>query len=225
MTAEPETITYNTESTPGCGTRRNRNASTSPACYPRDLRRLADAHTTARSFDEVVLPHLDAARRLARRLLRNDADAEDAVQEASLRALRYFRTFAGGDGRAWFLRIVRNACSASRDHRVDALTDEFNEEHHVEVGGPADPEVLLLRIDDATVITRAMGTLPPRVRRLLELRELQGLSYRELAYAMAMPMGTVMSSLSRARQALRAALRCELRQSSTADNRAAGQPE
>ena len=77
------------------------------------------------SFDEVVLPHLDAAYRLARWRMRNEHDAEDVVQEASLRALRYFRTFTGGNGRAWFLRIVRNTCSGWRGRRFEAPTDPF----------------------------------------------------------------------------------------------------
>ena len=79
------------------------------------------------SFDDVVLPHLDAAYRLARWLMRNEHDAEDVVQEASLRAFRYFRTFTGGNGRAWFLRIVRNTCSGWRGRRFEALTDPFDE--------------------------------------------------------------------------------------------------
>ena len=79
------------------------------------------------SFDDVVLPHLNAGRRLARWLMRNEHDAEDAVQEASLRAFRYFRTFVGGDGRAWFLRIVRNICLDWRTQRTAALTDPFDD--------------------------------------------------------------------------------------------------
>jgi RNA polymerase sigma-70 factor (ECF subfamily) len=163
------------------------------------------------SFDEVVLPHLDAAYRLARWLMRNEHDAEDAVQEASLRAFRYFRTFAGGNGRAWFLRIVRNTCSGWRHQRFDALTDPFDEEQHHSARPAADPETLLLQTDDVTLIERAMSHLPDRVRELLVLRELEGLSYRELADVMDMPMGTVMSGLSRARHALRGALDCELK--------------
>src|SRR6185503_11007925 len=96
------------------------------------------------SFDEVVLPHLDAAYRLARWLMRNEHDAEDAVQEASLRAFRYFRTFAGGNGRAWFLRIVRNTCCGWRGRRVQALTDLFDEEQHSSARPASDPETLLL---------------------------------------------------------------------------------
>lgn len=162
------------------------------------------------SFDEVVLPHLDAGYRLARWLMRNEHDAEDVVQDASLRAFRYFRTFTGGDGRAWFLRIVRNTCSGWRGHRVDALTDPFDEEQHGSVGPAADPETLLLQTDDATLIARAMGHLPDRLHELLALRELEGLSYRELADVMGIPIGTVMSRLSRARAALRGALHSEL---------------
>ena len=87
----------------------------------------ATAPVLGESFDDVVLPHLDAAYRLARWLMRNEHDAEDVVQEASLRAFRYFRTFTGGNGRAWFLRIVRNTCSGWRGRRFEALTDPFDE--------------------------------------------------------------------------------------------------
>ncbi len=177
------------------------------------LLRSAAAPATGESFDEVVLPHLDAAYRLARWRMRNEHDAEDVVQEASLRAFRYFRTFTGGDGRAWFLRIVRNTCSGWRDHRFEALTDPFDEEQHRSPRPGTDPETLLLRTDDATLIARGMRNLPDRFHQLLVLRELEGLSYRELADVMGMPMGTVMSSLSRAREALRGALDNELTQS------------
>jgi len=163
------------------------------------------------SFDDVVLPHLEAGRRVARWLMRNEHDAEDAVQEASLRAFRYFRTFVGGDGRAWFLRIVRNICLDWRARRTAALTDPFDDEKPHPVDHPAvDPEALLLRTDDATLIARAMRSLPDRFHHLLVLRELEGLSYRELADVTGIPMGTVMSRLSRAREALRGAVHNEL---------------
>jgi len=164
------------------------------------------------TFDEVVLPHLAAAYRLARWLVRDEHDAEDVVQEASLRALRYFRTFSGGNGRAWFLRIVRNTCSGWRGHHLHSLADPFDEEQHSDSRPASDPERLLLQTDDVTLIERAMGTLPKRFRDVLVLRELEGLSYRELADGMGMPIGTVMSSLSRARRALRGALENELKQ-------------
>ena len=178
-------------------------------------RRLPTIHAAGASFDEVVLPHLDVAYRLARWLMRNEQDAEDVVQEASLRAFRYFRTFAGGDGRAWFLRIVRNTCFGRRAHRFEALTDPFDEEQHRSARPAFDPETLLLRTDDATLIARAMSTLPEGFHQLLMLRELEGLSYRELADVMGIPMGTVMSRLSRARGALRAAVDSELKPSRT----------
>jgi RNA polymerase sigma-70 factor (ECF subfamily) len=168
------------------------------------------------SFDEVVLPHLDAAYRLARWLMGNEHDAEDVVQEASLRALRYFRTFTGGNGRAWFLRIVRNTCAGWRGHRFETLTDPFDEEQHRSARPTSDPETLLLQTDDATLIARAMRNLPDRFHQLLVLRELEGLSYRELADVTGIPIGTVMSRLSRAREALRDALDSELKPSRVA---------
>src|SRR6187549_3101943 len=110
--------------------------------------RSTTAPATGASFDEVVLPHLDAAYRLARWLMRNDHDAEDVVQEAALRAFRYFRTFTGGNGRAWFLRIVRNTCHGWHAHPVQALTDPFDEEQHTSSQPAFDPETLLLHTDD-----------------------------------------------------------------------------
>jgi len=158
------------------------------------------------SFDDVVLPHLDAAYRLARWLTRNDHDAEDVVQEASMRAFRHFRTFAGGNGRAWFLRIVRNTWYGWQRQDVRAITDLFDEECHSATHTANDPETILLQTDTASAIERAMDGLPDRSRELLVLREFEGLSYRELSDAIGIPMGTVMSGLSRARHAFRGAL-------------------
>ena len=172
----------------------------------------ATANADRESFDSVVLPHLDAAFRLARWLVRNEHDAEDVVQEASLRALRYFRTFSGGNGRSWFLSIVRNTCLNWGSRNVNAPTEPFDEERHSRARSVSDPEALLLQADDVRLITRAMRSLPDRSRALLVLREMEGLSYRELADVMSMPVGTVMSGLSRARQAFRGALHDELNQ-------------
>ena len=163
--------------------------------------------TGGASFDDVVLPHLDAAKRLARWLLRNDHDAEDAVQDGLLRALIYFRTFSGGNGRAWFLRIVRNTCYVRRGRHEPAVLDAFEEERHTSSQAQPDPEMLLLRADDAARIGRAIAALPERAREILVLRELEGLSYQELADVLNIPAGTVMSALSRARRALREMLR------------------
>jgi RNA polymerase sigma-70 factor, ECF subfamily len=189
-------------------TRITRDGLTSAASLP----------TTGQTFEEVVLPHLDAAYRLARWLMRDDPDAEDAVQEASLRAFRYFRTFVGGNGRAWFLRIVRNTCAGWRGHSFQASTDPFDEEQHSKSQPALDPETLALRADGARLLERAMSNLPDRFRELLVLRELEGLSYRELAEVIGIPTGTVMSGLSRARQALAKALSNELSQAGPPTN-------
>jgi len=162
--------------------------------------------TESFDFDDVVLPHLDAAYRLARWLVRNEHDAEDVVQEASLRALRYFRTFTGGNGRAWFLRIVRNTCRDWRAPHAFDRSDPFDESQHSGLLPAPDPETLLLRTDGLTRINQAMTELPDRSRELLLLRGLEGFTYQELSNTMGIPMGTVMSGLSRARHAFRGAL-------------------
>ena len=174
-----------------------------------------EAPAIPESFDAVVLPHLDAANRLARWLMRNDHDADDVVQEASLRALRYFHTFTGGNARAWFLSIVRNTCRGWRGSGVHSRTDPFDEAQHGGTHPAPDPETLLLRSEGARLITRAMSDLAGRHRELLVFRELQGLSYQEMADVMGIPMGTVMSGLWRARQAFRGALDNQLKGSGT----------
>lgn len=165
----------------------------------------------APNFDEVVLPHLDAAYRLARWLVGNEHDAEDAVQEACLRALRYFRTFSSGNSRAWFLRIVRNTCHDWHSHTRTLATDVFDEEQHSGSMLPINPETLLLHAANVALIEHAMSELPDRFRGLLVLRELEGLSYQELADVLGIPIGSVMSGLSRARQAFRRALETRLK--------------
>lgn len=162
-------------------------------------------------FEDVVLPHLDAAYRLARWLIRNEQDAEDVVQEASLRAFRYFRTYSGPNGRAWFLRIVRNTCSTWSGHRAKMPTDVFDEEQHSGARLTLDPEALLLHATDASLVEETLRSLPDRFRALLMLRELEGLSYQEVADVLGVPMGTVMSGLSRARLAFRRTLEVQLR--------------
>ena len=167
------------------------------------------------SFEEVVLPHLNAAYRLARSLTDTEDDAQDIVQEASLRAFRYFRTFSGGNGRAWFLRIVRHTSYDRYGHDVKRTGDAFDEEQHA--APQLTPEILLLHEENVSLVEDAMNELPTRFRELLVLRELEGLSYQEVADALRIPIGTVMSGLSRARRALRRVLAAELdRQSSFA---------
>jgi RNA polymerase sigma factor (sigma-70 family) len=160
------------------------------------------------TFEDVVLPHLDAAYRLARSLAETDDDAEDIVQEAALRAFRYFRTFSGGNGRAWFLRIVRHLCYDCHGDKLKVASDSFDEEKHT--ASRLTPETLLLHEDNVSLIEDAMSDLPERFRELLVLRELDGLSYRELADVLRIPIGSVMSGLSRAREAFRRAVAAEL---------------
>jgi len=169
----------------------------------------------AESFERSVLPHLDAGYRLARWLTRSDQDAEDAVQEASLRAFKYFRTFDGREPRSWFLTIVRNVCH--RTHaRNRASHEPFDEERHATAPDLSDPEALASRTDDVAFITRVLNGLPERFRTILVLREIEGLAYRELADVIGIPVGTVMSTLSRARRAFRDAALSERRESGEA---------
>jgi RNA polymerase sigma-70 factor, ECF subfamily len=176
------------------------------------MNRTSETAPIADNFEDVVLPHLDAAYRLARWLIANEHDAEDVVQEACLRALRYFRTFSGGNSRAWFLRIVRNTCYGWHSQTRHMATDVFDEEQHSATTPTIDPETLALRAADVALIEHAMRDLPARFRELLVLRELEGLSYQELAAVLGIPIGSVMSGLSRARHAFRCALETRLKQ-------------
>ncbi len=156
-------------------------------------------------FEQLVLPHLDAAFNLARWLLRNRADSEDVAQEAMLRACRFFRGFHGGDARAWLLQIVRNTCYTWLEkNRPVELMSEFDEELHQQPS--VSPETLAIAGDNRERLTRALETLPPRFREVLVLREFEGCSYKEIASITAIPIGTVMSALARARQRLQRAL-------------------
>ena len=156
-------------------------------------------------FENLVLPHVDAAFNLARWLLRGRSDAEDVAQEALLRACRFFSGFNGGDARAWLLQIVRNTCYTWLEkNRPMELSTEFDEELHQQTS--ATPETLAIIADDHNRLTLALETLPPRFREILVLRELEGCSYKEIATITSIPIGTVMSSLSRARRQLYSAL-------------------
>jgi RNA polymerase sigma-70 factor (ECF subfamily) len=164
-------------------------------------------------FETVVLPHLDAAYTLARYLTGNAHDAEDIVQDACLRALRYFDGFRGGEGtgaRAWLLTIVRNtAYTWRRRHRADALTTEFDELEHSQAVAGEDPEEVLLQVPAGETLRRVLASLAPEFREVIVLRELEGLSYKEISQVAGVPVGTVMSRLSRARARLQVALRNE----------------
>lgn len=156
-------------------------------------------------FEQLVLPHLDAAFNLARWLLRRREDSEDVAQEAVLRAYRFFRGFHGGDARAWLLQIVRNTCYTwlEKNRPVELMT-EFDEELHPQAS--VSPETLAIAGDNRERLSRALETLPPRFREVLVLRELEGCSYKEIAAITSIPIGTVMSALARARQRLQRAL-------------------
>jgi len=156
-------------------------------------------------FEMLVLPHLDAAFNLARWLLRNGADAEDVAQEAMLRSYRFFSGFHGGDVRAWLLQIVRNTCYTWLEkNRHEKDMTEFDEELHG-IASPT-PETLAIAGNNRERVTRALESLPARYREVIVLRELEGCSYKEIATITGIPMGTVMSTLSRARRQLQAAL-------------------
>ncbi len=154
-------------------------------------------------FEQALLPHLDAAYNLARWLTRNDQDAEDVVQEACLRAVRFAGTFRGGDGRPWFLAIVRHASyDWLHRHAAADLTTPFDEEIHGRDEGVETPESLLLQTASRDMVRRALDELPLALREVLVLRELEGLSYRQIAEVVKIPIGTVMSRLARARTQL-----------------------
>jgi RNA polymerase sigma-70 factor (ECF subfamily) len=156
-------------------------------------------------FEQLVLPHIDAAFNLARWLLRRREDAEEVAQEALLRACRFFRGFHGGDARAWLLQIVRNTCySYLERNRPSELMVEFDEELHPQP--VATPESIAIAVEGRERLARALESLPPRHREVLVLRELEGCSYKEIAEIASIPIGTVMSSLSRARRQLHSAL-------------------
>jgi RNA polymerase sigma-70 factor (ECF subfamily) len=172
---------------------------------------LAEPHHVQR-FEELALPHLDAAYNLARWLTRNDHDAHDVVQEAYLRAYKFFAGFHGDNARSWLLAIVRNTCytwlQQNRGFHADASLDELLDSGDADAVlaavelSEAGPEKLMQRADDKAMLNRALEQLPEEFREALVLKELEDLSYREIAAVTGVPLGTVMSRLSRARKLL-----------------------
>jgi RNA polymerase sigma-70 factor (ECF subfamily) len=163
---------------------------------------------TRERFEQAVLPHLDAAYNLARWLTRNDHDAQDVTQEAFLRAFRFFDGYQGGNMRAWLLTIVRNTCYTwMHRNRPPETAVEFDEEiHSEESSGGADPELQVLASADKETVQRALAELPEIFREALVLREMEGMSYKEIADVTSVSIGTVMSRLARARTRLRESL-------------------
>jgi RNA polymerase sigma factor (sigma-70 family) len=160
-----------------------------------------------RTFEEVVLPHLDAAFNYARWLTKSEADAEDVVQDAYVRALRFFSSLRSDDARSWLLTIVRNTWYG-RFPRATAAnqTTVYDDMTHDRPDESLDPEALVLQRQAVEKVQRAVQELPADFREVIVLRELEGLSYKEIAAVVGIPIGTVMSRLARARERLLAIL-------------------
>ena len=174
-------------------------------------------------FEKSVLPHLDAAYNLARWLTRNDHDAQDVVQDAFLRAFRFFEGMHGSDARPWLLAIVRNAgyswLEKNRPGEVVALDDAALLSADVETAGhvspeETNPEVILLQSANRKLVNQALEELPVGYREVLVMRELEDLSYKEIAAVAGIPIGTVMSRLARGRELLRRLIEIRLRRAS-----------
>ena len=155
-------------------------------------------------FEQTVLPHINAAFNLAHWLINNDQDAEDIVQESYLRAYKYYSSYQGGNSRAWLLTIVRNTCYTwLHENQAQGLTVDLDDELSSVEFDSADPELCLQIKADQQSVSRALEELPAPYRELIVLREMEALSYKEIALIAGVPIGTVMSRLARARQQLK----------------------
>ena len=183
----------------------------SNSCRTEELTKVPDTASRER-FEQAVLPHLDAAYSLARWLTRNEHDAQDVTQEAFLRAFRFFDGYQGGNMRGWLLTILRNTCYTwLRQNRRADSTELFDEEiHSPELSGSPDPEIQVLASADKETLRRALEELPDAFREALVLREIEGMSYKEIAEVTSVSLGTVMSRLARARTRLRQTLSVSL---------------
>jgi RNA polymerase sigma-70 factor, ECF subfamily len=159
----------------------------------------------------LLAEHMDSAFNLARYLMRNETEAEDVVQSAYLRAISHFTGFRGGDGRAWLLTIVRNSCyDRLKKLGLSRQDTDFDETMHSRGKQYPDPETALLLAERSELLRKSLAELPAESREVLILRELEGLSYREIADIAGVPIGTVMSRLSRARQRLQQGISAHL---------------
>lgn len=168
-----------------------------------------------RDFESVVLPHLDSAYNLARWLMRDSARADDVVQEAVLRALTYYPSFRGDNARGWFLQILRNAAYAAlKLNRAEAAMPLGADGADAPLPEPADPgddpEQTVIKARGLESLDRLLAALPIELRETIVLRELEELSYKDIARVTQAPIGTVMSRLWRARRLLAAAARKEV---------------
>ena len=166
-----------------------------------------------RRFERLALPHLDAAYNLARWLTRNDDDARDVVQEATLRGMRYFAAFRGDNARPWLLQVVRHACFDWMRANRPAEAASFGHVDDIlrEIAGPAadEPLAVALRVEERARVNAALAALPVAYREVLVLREMEDLPYNDIARIIDAPVGTVMSRLSRARGQMRSLLAAE----------------
>jgi len=161
-----------------------------------------------RLFEETVLPHLDAAFNYARWLTRNDTDAEDVVQDACVRAIRYFSSLRDDDARAWLFTIVRNAWYSRVSRKANvAEGTRLNDGQDERPDNALDPEERLLQQHTIALVRAALEQLPVDFREVIVLREIEGLSYKEIAEVAGVPVGTVMSRLARARERLQTILK------------------
>jgi RNA polymerase sigma factor (sigma-70 family) len=161
-----------------------------------------------RGFEQTVLPHLDAAFNYARWLTKSHADAEDVVQDACVRAMRYFSSLRDDDARAWLFAIVRNTWFSRVSRRASVKeTTPLDGAQHERPDDALDPEERLLQQHSVALVRAALEQLPVDFREVIVLREIEGLSYKEIAAVVRVPIGTVMSRLARARERLTAVLR------------------
>ena len=164
-------------------------------------------------FEQSILPHLDAAYNLARWLTRNEHDAEDMAQESYLRAFKFFDGFHGTDARAWLLAIVRNTCYTwLHQNRGRETMASFDEEIHTIENEASNPAKLVLKSDDREMLKEALEELPVEFREVVVLRDLEELSYKQVAEVANIPLGTVMSRLARARERLKRILCTRLKE-------------
>jgi RNA polymerase sigma-70 factor (ECF subfamily) len=161
-----------------------------------------------RLFEETVLPHLDAAFNYARWLTRNDADAEDVVQDACVRAIRFLSSLRDDDARAWLFTIVRNAWYSRVSRKANvAEGTRLNDGQDERPDNALDPEERLLQQHTIALVRASLEQLPVDFREVIVLREIEGLSYKEIAEVAGVPVGTVMSRLARARERLQTILK------------------
>ena len=165
---------------------------------------MVEAQDKLVEFEKSIVPHMDAAFNLARWLAGNDPDAQDIVQEAYLRAFKFFGGFRGGNSRAWLLRIVRNAFyDWLKRNRKEETTESLDEKFPEAIDETGTPDTLLVQKSNHAMLQEAIAKLPLEFREILILRELEGFSYKEISELADVPMGTVMSRLARAREQLR----------------------